>query len=94
MSDETGKKLNKKRLAKVQDYQRFFTTEYGRRVLHDLFNAHGMLTTNFHENPYVMAAREGERAVIVRILSILKTSPEKLYKQIEESDKYVNQDII
>lgn len=94
MTDDRSKQINKKRLAKVQDYQKFFSTEHGKRVMYDLFNAHGMMRPTFSKDPMELAFNEGERNVILRILSILKTSPEKLVKQIEESDEYANQSII
>lgn len=93
-SAERGKRLNKKRISKLQDYRSCFTSEYGKRVLYDMFNEHCMISSTFDPNPQVMALREGERNVVLRILTMLKTSPEKLKLQIEESDRYANQDII
>lgn len=88
--DLTGRLVNKRRLAKVQDYQKTFQSDHGRRVLYDLIDAHGVMATNFHENPNVLAAREGERGVVLRILAILKTDNEQLRKLIEEAHEHIS----
>lgn len=89
--DSTEKKINRRRLAKLQDYHSIFNSDSGRRVLYDLMDAHGVIATNFHENPQVLAAREGERSVVIRILGILKTDPEKMAKLIEGAHEHVSQ---
>lgn len=89
--DATGKLVNKRRLAKVQDYQKTFQSDHGRKVLYDLIDAHGLMATNFHENPSVLAAREGERGVVLRILQILKTDHEQLRKLIEEAHEHISE---
>ncbi len=89
---DMAKKINRKRLAKVVDYQKTFSSEHGKRVLFDLLDAHGVMSTNFHENPQVLAAREGERSVILRILQILKTDQQKMAKLIEDAHEHIQAD--
>lgn len=92
---EAARLVNKRRLAKVSDYQKTFSTPHGKKVLLDLINAHSMMQPTFHENSHVMACREGERMVIIRILGILKTSAEKIKKLLEENhDVQQSQSII
>lgn len=92
MSDESvEKKINRRRLAKLEDYRSAFNTPSGRRVLYDLIDAHGVMASNFHENSHVLAAREGERSVVLRILQILKTDPKQMEKTIEEAHEHISQ---
>jgi hypothetical protein len=74
--------------AKALDYKRTFESKSGQRVLQDLMDVHHMLRLSFDEkNPQVTAFREGERNVVIRILSILKTDIEKLKVHIEEIER-------
>lgn len=74
------KELIKRQQAKLQDYKRVFTTEQGKRVLHD------MMLTNYVLNPTWSPGaadrdiymREGARSVVLKILTILEVDPNKL----------------
>ncbi len=93
MAEENqAKRINRKRLAKVIDYVKTFQSDHGKRVLYDLIDAHGIMATNFHENAHVMAAREGERSVVLRILQILKTDQQKMAKLIEDAHEHIQVD--
>ena len=92
---ETTRKLSKKRIVKLKAYQTFFTSEYGKQVLWDMIAAHHVMSSTFVKlDPLEMAMREGERNVILRILTILKTKPEKLTKLLEEADAYQDQNFM
>ncbi len=80
------KKVNKK-VSAIADYQELFKTPQGENVLRDLAKSHYVLKSTFDENPYLVALREGERNVVLRIFSILGTDVIKLYKQIEEQER-------
>jgi len=82
------KKAVERSHAKVMDYKNTFTTEHGKKVLHDLMNAHGMLSSTYREASHDMAYREGERNVILRIFSILKTDMNVLEQSITEAHDY------
>ncbi len=43
----------------------------GEMVLQDLLRAHSFYTSTIHQNELIMAAKEGERNVVLRILTIL-----------------------
>lgn len=86
--DETTKRLHKKRIAKVQDYQSTFSSPHGKRVLHDLMVAHHMMDPMMPADAFNLALKEGERNVVLRILSVLKTSPEDLQKLLNRGDEY------
>lgn len=78
----------KKFVAKVSDYQTVFTSEQGQRVLWDMFSNHHMMSSTFNKDPMTMAMHEGERNVILRILSLTKMDAAKVQKLIRESDKH------
>jgi len=53
------------------DYRGTFNTQEGERVLADLTSAY-YHRSSFSKDPYETAFKEGQRAVIVRILNLLK----------------------
>lgn len=53
------------------DYLTTFTTPEGERVLADLTSAY-YHRSSFSKDPYETAFKEGQRAVVVRILNLLK----------------------
>jgi len=65
-------------------YRKLFDCEEGTRVLHDLIRSCWVLTSTFDPNPNEMIYREGERAVVLRILRTLNTDPERILKMMEE----------
>lgn len=93
--DEQTKQVNRRNLAKAQDYHEVFESAAGQRVLFDMIDAHGLMSPNFHENGLVLACREGERMVVLRILQMLKVDPEKMKKLIEDAHEHTtSQNII
>lgn len=68
---------------KVRLYQKVFGGPDGRAVLFDLMATHGILAAHPIEATK-MALKEGERLVVLRILALLKTSPNELMERIEE----------
>lgn len=68
---------------KIIDYKRVFNTEAGRRVLYDMMDRHFFLRPSFHNsdvNELVYA--EGQRGVVLRILTLLEMSPEDVREEI------------
>lgn len=83
-------KKEKKQVSRIRDYKQAFGTQAGIRVLQDLMQSHWMLRTSFVRNdPQLSAFQEGERNVVIRILSILKINPEQLQQHIEEIENNV-----
>lgn len=80
------KKSPYKPVAKIIEYKTCFNSEEGQNVLYDLCKVTGLLTSNFDENPHVMAFKEGQRNVVLHILNKLKMDPMKLKKFIEERE--------
>jgi hypothetical protein len=78
------KTAENKYVSRVKDYKQTFSTSAGKRVLYDLMKTHNILSSHFdHSNELKTVFGEGERNVVLRILSILKTNPEKLMAHIE-----------
>lgn len=75
------------RVDQIIDYHRVFGTTEGKKVLFDLMKQHHILTAAASSpiDPYELAYREGERSVILRILTSLDMDPGKLREKIEEA---------
>jgi hypothetical protein len=79
--------VNEKYKSRASDYKKVFNSEAGRRVLHDLLDSHHMLRPTYDAGKLDTTAiliREGERAVVLRILSIMNVDPEKYLQRLEE----------
>lgn len=72
-------------MARVADYKAVFGSKVGEKVLHDMMQVHGMLSSTFDPNPYEMARKEGERNCILRILTILRVDMKELERKIKEA---------
>lgn len=77
--------FNRKYIKLVQDYRELFDTERGKRVIADLMKNHYVLDSTFDPNPQELALAEGERNVVLRILSLLQESPLDLMNRIKEN---------
>lgn len=79
--------FNKKRKLMDSAYKRVFNTPDGRVILQDLIEQHGVLHSVFDQNPNLMALREGERNVVLRILSLIDCSSSEILKKIKDHSK-------
>lgn len=67
------------------DYAQVFESDAGKRVLADLARvAHIMRPTYVRNEPYQTAFREGERNVVLRILSTLGWQPEEISEKVNQ----------
>ena len=82
-------KQSKVQLSKIQDYVDTFGTAAGQRVLGDMMSAHGMLSPH-PIDPHKMMIREGERGVVLRILTLLKTDMKQLRERMEAHDRSIS----
>ena len=85
--------MNKKQYTTLLDYQKTFESEHGKKVLWDLMKAHHILSPTFAGGTDVHSVflREGERNVVLRILTKLKKDPRDFLDFIEgriEEDEY------
>lgn len=81
--------IRKKKLDQVAFYQSVFNSEEGKKVLYDMMKIHYVIGSTFSKDPHEMALKEGERNVVLRILSILQIDPQKL---LEDINKGIEQD--
>lgn len=82
--DNQPKRRARKSVDNVISYQAVFSSTEGEKVLFDMMKTHHMLGSTFCKDPYDSAFREGERAVVLRILTLLKTDVDRLAKNIED----------
>lgn len=80
--------LKKKVVRKNNDYHSVFSSIEGKRVLQDMMKTHYILqTTHVPNDPIATSHNEGERNCVLRILSILKISPAKMQRMMEQADE-------
>jgi hypothetical protein len=85
---DNSKRHSRKPVDRAVSYQATFNSLEGQKVLLDMMKEHHMLSSSFCKDPYDSAFKEGERAVVLRILSILKVNVDDLAKKIEASLKH------
>lgn len=76
--------FNKKKIHRA--YQEVFDLEslQVQTVLSDLCKAHSVFDGGFDPDPYLNAFNNGERNVVLRILTILKTNPNDIITLAKE----------
>jgi hypothetical protein len=84
---KTRKSPARRNLATIQAYKDTFNSPQGRKVLHDMLDAHGMMRNTYNGNVNDMLLKEGERLVVLRILSKLNINVQELRERIEEHVK-------
>lgn len=85
-------RMIERNVAKLQDYKRVFSSEQGKRVLSDLIASHYMMSSTFSRGPgseQDMAFKEGQRQVVLRIMTIMDQDPAQVAQAIKESNEYV-----
>ena len=89
---DTTKNVAEKALARAESYKRAFTSKEGKLVLLDLMKEHYMLTTVFQgrEEALGIAFRDGQRNVILRILTIMGLDTAEIYMLLKEGEKNAN----
>ena len=80
------KKIEKKYIGIVKAYRNVFMSPEGEKVLQDLMKVHHVKSSSFDPNPQVAAFKEGERNVILRILTRMNLDISEIQKRLEERD--------
>lgn len=80
----------KKYAALMAAYQNVFKSPDGELVLKDLMTVHGILTNMYNGDVNNMLIKEGERNVILRILSILKIDMNAIYERIDRESEVMD----
>ena len=74
----------------VERYQKVFSGVDGQWVLHDLMDKHNLMSSTLNKDGSVDIAKEGERTVVLRILSLLQTDVAELRERIEKHVEVLN----
>lgn len=80
------KKVAEKQIGTLKAYKNVFNSPEGRVVLQDLMKVHHMKGSSFDPNPTVAAFKEGERNVILRILTRINIDINELQTRLEDRD--------
>lgn len=75
--------IRRKKLDRIAAYQSLFATDDGKKVLYDLIRTHHILGTTFSKDQNETYLKEGERNVVLRIMSILNIDPERFLKEVD-----------
>lgn len=78
--------IGRRQADNIQAYRDTFESPQGKKVLLNLISTHGVMTSTFDKDPQLAAFKEGERNVVLRILSLLKADPQQIRNLIRESD--------
>lgn len=75
------------RVARIMDYKRVFSSEQGKRVLHDLMHSHYVMRNTFDRklSSDEHFFREGQRAVVLRILSAVDKNENDMKRLMMEA---------
>lgn len=76
--------LEKQHLQLVQDYQDTFLSESGKRVLDDIMQRFFLFSPTMSEHHADMAFKEGQRNVVLFVLSKTKIDPVEFREKIKE----------
>ena len=87
---ERMKKILQRKRRTLNAYRKFFSTEDGQIVLHDLMNTVGMRDTSFvcgKTSSEDVAFKEGQKALVLRILKTVNANEEQIQKHLEVLQK-------
>lgn len=81
--DKKTKRHALRGVEKLEKYQKVFSSPDGEWVLNDMMAAHGMLSSSFQGRASDTIFKEGERNVVLRILTLLRSNPADLRERIK-----------
>lgn len=79
----TRMKAATKQAEVIRAYKNVFNNPDGKLVLADMMKAHGMMSSSYKKDVNEAIFKEGERNVVLRLMSILKIDENKLKERIE-----------
>jgi hypothetical protein len=82
----------KKKYATIVAYKKVFSSTDGKNVLLDLMAAHNVFNSVFDSNSSEMCRKEGERNVVLRLMTILKITPAEMQAFSEEIERNARSD--
>lgn len=78
---------NQELLDRINRFKKVFSGPDGEKVLDDLIQEYGVMSTSYSENPHKMYFREGQKSVILNLLEILEVDPHQYRKYLERSQQ-------
>lgn len=85
--EQRTKFLQLKAKARIATYHQVFNSPQGKRVLLDLMNQHYVLRSTIVKDDFVsLEYQEGQRAVVLRILALLKINPNEMFELMQNAD--------
>jgi len=92
MSYEVEKK-DQRVLDRINSYGQVFSTEAGKTVLYDLMEKGYFLNPTMAKDPYESARNEGQRELVLYILTQLNRDPKQVYdfimQKLKEQEEYL-----
>lgn len=76
----TDKTAEQKKFDLFVKYQKVFDCPEGQEVLKDLLKTFHYFHSTLSDSPYETHYKEGQRSVVLRIISTLKVDPEQMLK--------------
>tara|TARA_B100001013_G_scaffold266587_1_gene168393 strand:+ start:4662 stop:4898 length:237 start_codon:yes stop_codon:yes gene_type:complete len=67
--------IERLRAALRDDARMLFNTEEGNRLLEDMKRRYGMYSPTFSGDPHETSYREGQRSVVLYVMSLLRDEP-------------------
>lgn len=83
-----NKKISNKRSEIVSAYRQVFSSAPGKVVLFDLMRTCGVLKASFIQDANAVQFNEGMRAVVIRILRLLREDPKKYLERVEDLETW------
>lgn len=89
MANQSEKQIarQRKKITVAAAYKEVFSSTLGQKVLNDMMSAHFMFQTSMHSDQSQAAYNEGQRAVILRIMSIMKMDNAARMKALDLAEK-------
>jgi hypothetical protein len=91
-NSDQGKAHAKKQAELIQDYQRTFESEPGKRVLQDLFRRFGYKVTPAQGDPHTTYFALGQQALVFFIIERMGMNSNQLLERVEALHKQQNQE--
>jgi hypothetical protein len=74
----------KKKREILESYRKVFSSPEGKLILEDLIKSTKFFETIYHEDHSIMAFDEGQRALVLRIISMVRLKPKDIDKMFDE----------
>ena len=84
-------KKDSKEVSLIKSYKNVFSTESGKKVMFDLMERFGMLHAPYNPESNKVLYTEGQRSVVLHIMSMKDTDPKALELLMQEAVDNINE---